>query len=243
MNILSIGNSFSQDAQRYLHDIAHAAGEKMECINLYIGGCSLERHFNNMRENVRAYGLECNGHITGFPMSIEEALENRAWDIVTLQQVSHQSFLPETYHPYIDELAAYVREKAPSAKLYIHQTWGYEDGSERLLQMGFRSFKEMFEAVKATYSDAAAAVRADGIIPSGEVMAELLAAGVPSVHRDTFHASWGLARYALGLLWFRVLSGKSVKENRFCGFDEEVSASDMAIAQACVERVAQKYGY
>ena len=41
MNILSIGNSFSQDAQRYLHDIAKADGVVLSAFNLYIGGCPL----------------------------------------------------------------------------------------------------------------------------------------------------------------------------------------------------------
>ena len=66
MNVLSIGNSFSQDAQRYLHGIARAAGEKIANVNLYIGGCSLERHHQNMCENMRAYTLECGGIDTGF---------------------------------------------------------------------------------------------------------------------------------------------------------------------------------
>ena len=48
MKILSIGNSFSEDAQRYLHQIANANGDDIFCANLYIGGCSLERHYNNI---------------------------------------------------------------------------------------------------------------------------------------------------------------------------------------------------
>ncbi|MGN1128615.1 MAG: DUF4886 domain-containing protein, partial [Candidatus Flemingiibacterium sp.] len=44
LKVLSIGNSFSQDAQRWLHDIAAADGVELLAKNLYIGGCSLERH-------------------------------------------------------------------------------------------------------------------------------------------------------------------------------------------------------
>ena len=44
MNILSIGNSFSQDAQRYLHQIATAGGEELNVFNLYIGGSTLSMH-------------------------------------------------------------------------------------------------------------------------------------------------------------------------------------------------------
>ena len=50
MKLLSIGNSFSQDAQRYLHRIAAAAGESLKCVNLYIGGCSLRTHYFNILE-------------------------------------------------------------------------------------------------------------------------------------------------------------------------------------------------
>jgi hypothetical protein len=48
MKILSIGNSFSQDAQRYISKIAAARGEELYTKNLHIGGCSLERHHSNM---------------------------------------------------------------------------------------------------------------------------------------------------------------------------------------------------
>ena len=48
MQILSIGNSFSSDATRYLHRIAKAAGDDITTVNLYIGGCPLSRHYRNM---------------------------------------------------------------------------------------------------------------------------------------------------------------------------------------------------
>lgn len=58
MKILSIGNSFSQDAQAYLHDAALSLGLDLECLNLYIGGCSLERHYNNLLSGERVYSPE-----------------------------------------------------------------------------------------------------------------------------------------------------------------------------------------
>ena len=43
MKILSIGNSFSQDAQRYFKEVCKSSGIKnAQFINLYIGGCSLD---------------------------------------------------------------------------------------------------------------------------------------------------------------------------------------------------------
>ena len=99
MNILAIGNSFSQDATRYLHRIARSDGFDLKVTNLYIGGCSLERHFRNMLSEDKAYGLESNGEITGFFVSLKEALLNRNWDYITIQQASHFSPDYNTYHP------------------------------------------------------------------------------------------------------------------------------------------------
>ena len=113
MQILAIGNSFSSDATRYLHRIARKAGDKLTVVNLYIGGCSLERHFRNMLTEERAYDLQINGESSGFRVSLKEALLNRAWDVVTMQQASPSSPQYDTYQPYLNELSAYVRRLAP----------------------------------------------------------------------------------------------------------------------------------
>ena len=51
MKVLSIGNSFSQDAQKYLHRLAKQDGVELKTVNLYIGGCSLQRHYLNMLDD------------------------------------------------------------------------------------------------------------------------------------------------------------------------------------------------
>ena len=48
MKVLAIGNSFSNDAMRYLHGIAKADGVDMKTVNLFIGGCPLSRHYANI---------------------------------------------------------------------------------------------------------------------------------------------------------------------------------------------------
>ena len=54
IKILAIGNSFSQDATRYLHQFASAAGIDTKVVNLYIGGCPLERHWKNIENDEKA---------------------------------------------------------------------------------------------------------------------------------------------------------------------------------------------
>ncbi len=240
MNLLSIGNSFSQDAQRYLLEIAKTDGFELTCFNLYIGGCSLSRHYRNMLSEERAYTLEINGHSTGFFVSLQEALLNRNWDVITIQQVSQESPDYETYQPYLNELMKYVRRCVPKAKILVHQTWAYEEGSQRLHDFGYPDQAAMFRGLQAAYAKAAQDINADGIIPSGEVFQALLANGIEKVHRDMFHASWGLGRYALGLTWYAVLTGRDVENIAFSDFDEEVTPQQIAIAKKSVKEVVAK---
>lgn len=236
MRVLAIGNSYSQDATRYLHDIAKADGVELEVVNLYIGGCSLERHYRNMLSGEKAYNLQFDGHMTGFFVSIDDALLNREWDVVTIQQVSYGAPHAETYRPYAEEIADHIRICQPKAKLLLHQTWFYEEGSERLKnKAGYDSAAAMLADIKTAYTQIAGELKADGIIPAGELMFSLTTRGIEKVHRDTFHATLGLGRYALGLLWYRVLTGNSVANNTFCAFDEPVTEAEMQIAKACAD--------
>lgn len=242
MNILSIGNSFSQDAQRYLHQIAKADGIDIRCFNLCIGGCSLSQHYQNMLSEERAYTLEMNGSSTGFHVSLKESLLNREWDVITVQQVSSQSPNYDTYQPYLDRLVEYIRKFAPKAKIAIHQTWAYEQGSARLNdELKYGDYKQMLGDLVKSYQKAAESIQADYMIPSGEVFGAMVESGIEKVHRDTFHANLGIGRYALGLIWYKTLTGNDVLKNTFCEFDEDVSTAQIAIAKKCVQAVANRY--
>ena len=95
----------------------------------------------------------------------------------------------------------------------------------------------MFKDVKAAYQKAFKDINADILIPSGEVFQKLLASGIEKVHRDTYHASLGLGRYTLGLLWYAILTGNNIENNSFSDFDEEVSKEEIEIAKKCVKEI------
>lgn len=241
MNILSIGNSFSQDAQRYLHNIAKADGVELNTFNLFIGGCSLSRHYRNMLSEQRAYTLEMNGESTGFKVSLKEALLNRDWDVITIQQVSNESPCYDTYQPYLTGITDYIRTSVPKAKIAVHQTWAYEQSSYRLnTELGYHEYTDMLNDIRDAYNKAWDEINADFIIPSGEVFGKLISAGIEKVHRDTFHASLGIGRYTLGLLWYAVITGNDVKNNTFASADEEISSGQIEIAKKCVADVILK---
>ncbi len=236
IRILSIGNSFSQDAQHYLHQIAKNEGVDIACTNLYIGGCSLEQHCKNLSETGESYALEKNGVcFTGETSTILAALKSEAWDYVTLQQASRLSADFASYLPYITVLADAVRKYAPSAKLLIHQTWAYEQGSEMLEQMmGYADQHDMLRDIQKAYDLACREIQADGILPCAEAMMRAADSGL-KVHRDTFHASLGVGRYLLGLVWYMTLTGKKAASG-YIPLEEAASRQSLDIAKAAAEQ-------
>lgn len=226
MKVLCIGNSFSEDATSYLSRAAKNQGIDIYAENLFIGGCSLEQHYNNMKSGEKAYELQINGESTHTNISLDEALKKEKWDIITIQQASHFSAFYEAYQPYASELVKFIREKQPEAKLYIHQTWGYEDGSQRLAENGFTARKDMFAKIKESYKRLANECKADGFIPSGQVFENMAKKGI-KCHRDTFHASLGAGRYALALTWLKALTGTDITDNSFKDTAEAVSTDEI----------------
>lgn len=244
IRVLSIGNSFSSDAQRYLHGLARAGGQELKAVNLYIGGCPLSRHYAHMLDGQRAYQFELNGMASGLSVGMKESLLSDDWDFITLQQASHLSPRYETYQPYLTELAAFARQCCPGARLLIHQTWAYERDSERLCgELEYREPGEMFRDLKAAYAKAAASIRADGVLPCGEAFQNALEAGAPRLYRDTYHAARGLGRYLLAAVWYQALTGRSAEQNPFRDFDEPVDEALLPIAQKAAADAVADYGW
>ena len=106
---------------------------------------------------------------------------------------------------------------------------------KKLTGAGYEDHKAMFADLKAAYQTLCERVNAVGIIPSGELFQKMLANGFETVHRDTYHATRGAGRYALALLWYRMLTGADVTDNTFCDFDEEVTPEQMQTIKTLVQ--------
>ena len=238
MNILTVGNSFSEDSGRYLHRIARADKFNLETINLYIGGCSLDSHFRNMMGDKKDYVLTPNGEFSRFYVTLKEALLNREWDYISIQQASLRSPDYQTYQPFLNELDAYFRKMCPASVIIIHQSWGYENDSDKMELTEFSQHSEMFAKIEESYNKAFLDTKADLLIPSGKLVSMMYEKGL-KMHRDGFHLSYGLGRYAVGLLWYRLLSGNNVTPNTFADFDEEVTPEEIRIAKECVEELVK----
>ena len=133
VNVLAIGNSFAQDTTYYLEDIARAQGyQNVNIAFLYIGGCTLKTHAAKMTGNLADYTYYTNFNgewVSNKNYTMEQAITSRTWDVVTLQQASHESGRSSTYEPYLGQLVDYIQEKQPNAKILWHMTWAYQQDS------------------------------------------------------------------------------------------------------------------
>ena len=214
MKILSIGNSFSQDAHRWLYDICKSVDIDVYNVNLYIGGCSLQSHWNKFCSDEEAYDYEVKACSKG-KVALRNALKAEKWDVITFQQVSGDSGKYETYEPYLSDLFREVKAACPNAKFYIHKTWAYEIGSEH---SGFVAYNndqhEMYRCLSEANIKASQSIGAE-IIPSGDIIQYLrdnttefdYKNGGLSLNRDGFHLSLGYGRFAAALTWYCKLFG------------------------------------
>ena len=77
IKILAIGNSFSQDAlESYLFGLVEAENKQVIIGNLYIGGASLDLHWNNAKDDKATYQyrkIDTNGLKTNTPNTIAKS--------------------------------------------------------------------------------------------------------------------------------------------------------------------------
>lgn len=239
MKILSIGNSFSEDAQRWLSALASMHATDIYCANLYIGGCSLETHWINNKENNAFYDYQINGKPAEEKISIADALSRESWDIVTLQQVSSLSGMPESHEPYLSGLLGTVRDALPSARIYLHETWAYETDTDH---PGFMNYngdqQEMYSRIKSAVNFFSEKYGLP-ILPTGDVIQALRREsefdypnGGASLCRDGYHLTYDLGRFAAGAVWFVTLTGQKIEASEFEDFDKSLLSKIITVVNS-----------
>lgn len=212
IKILAIGNSYSQDATSMIELL----DKNIMVRNLYIGGCSLEMHYDNIKNDLKNYRYEeLGGKEREENISIKEALEEETWDYVTIQQVSSKSGMRETFEPYIDELIRYVK-KFSNAEIILHETWAYNNDTTHPGFINYdNSEKKMYESIVATYEYYSKKYNLR-IIPTGYMIEELRKTdifnksnGGLDLCRDEWqHLSLNYGRLAASSLWVYFFTGK-----------------------------------
>ena len=158
--ILMIGNSFSVSVMKYAPEVADSLSVDLDITSLYVGGCSFKKHMANVKrdwdEEHKPYLMTRNVRNEAKPsrkVNLLEALDGDVrYDIVTIQQASHESWDLNTYAPHGDELVKLVRKCQPKAKIYVQETWSYTPFDPRLKEWGFDP-NEMYDRLHRAYAE------------------------------------------------------------------------------------------
>ena len=216
IKILAIGNSFSVDAMKnHLFDIFEAAGyTDITLGNLYIGGCSLDMHYANLRENKPAYTFylntdgEWSQHADTTPAT---AFGKARWDVVTIQQVSSTSGVAGSY-VNLQKTLDLIKQKEPQAKIYWHMTWAYQQNSTHEAFVHYNKDQmTMYKAITSTVQSKVAPNKAIyGVIPSGTAIQNLRTSELgDTLTSDGYHLEDIYGDYTAALTWFCTITGEA----------------------------------
>ncbi|MEQ2008031.1 MAG: DUF4886 domain-containing protein [Limisphaerales bacterium] len=159
VRLLTVGNSFSQNATRHLDSLAKAAGHTLIHQPIVVGGASLELHWT--RAALHEKNPQDPGGLYSNKQSLKQELTAQPWDFVTIQQASIRSHDVTTYRPFAKQLHDYIRLHVPKAEVLIHQTWAYRVDDPRFAVAAPKPGEpttqaEMYRMLTSAYSTIAA---------------------------------------------------------------------------------------
>lgn len=255
LKVLMIGNSYADDTINYAYEIARAAGipeENIVVADIYIGGCSLETHWENARNNAAQYtfGLEREGWFDGQSYknwTMEQAIKYTDWDFITLQQNSANSGIADSY-ACLQDLMNYVLGVAtdtvnnphanPDVKLVWHQTWAYAQGSPN---GGFSAYDHdqftMYNAIQDCIESQVLPKNFVAIIPNGTAIQNARTSLIgDNLTRDEYdHLSYDAGRYIASLGLVGTLTGRDLSSISWkpsdSGFDFVITDEIIAICK------------
>ena len=247
LKVLSIGNSFSGDANAYLKDLMIAAGMKSFVIgHASIGGCSIDEHWENALSGEKAYGYseKTKSADKSGKSSLENAIKAAAWDIIILQQVSNTSGVPSTYSN-LENLIGFVKEKAtnPNVKIMFHMTWAYQNGFKKTAFAEYYNNDQltMYQAIiEAMKSEVLTKNEIVDLIPSGTSIQNLRTSYVgDTLTRDGTHMSYDIGRYTVALTWLTKLTGADITKIKWVPEEyPAVTADILVIREAILNAIA-----
>lgn len=245
IKVLAIGNSFSEDAvEEHLSGLLRAEGLTVIIGNMYIGGCSIERHVKNLRGDIADYRyrkIDPEGNmkeINGY--TLEKALADDDWDYVSVQQSSPLSGQPESY-VLLPELVGFVRARIPEdAVIMFHQTWAYSEDSSHKAYVNYdRDQMKMYNAIVETVAAEVPKAGIGLVIPSGTAIQNARTSYLGTdLTRDGYHLSRPHGRYIASCTWLEAVFGINSVGNAYC--PEGMTPKECRTAQKSAHKAVGK---
>ena len=249
LKVLAIGNSYAECLLRKMPQIAADLDLTLDLLVANIGGCSLEKHVRLMDDpKLDPHGRPCPwscrySYADGGRPNLSNPVWNHLrdailaddWDVVTIQQASHDSWRSATYRPWGDNLVGRIRALRPDAEIVVQETWSDHPGSGRLAKWKLTS-AEMYAHLHEAYADF---VKPYGfrIIPTGAAVEKARTFGMmqKKVHDPHLNST---GEFLQGLVWTEKLFGVDVTRGTYVpeGMDVEFAKNLRAVAhETCKE--------
>lgn len=224
ISILFIGNSFSDDTEAYMVDILLNLGyTNVNIGNLYIGGCSIDTHYDNILKNTNAYDFRMRSHngkkyteyetvsVGGEKRSISYAIAYKNWDVISVQQASGESGKVDSYKN-LNALVSEVTKQATNKQVEIvfNMTWAYQGNSTHAQFPDYNSdqmtmYNAIINAVQTTVEYT--------VVPNGTAIQNARTSLLgDTLTRDGYHLDLKVGRYIAGLTFVAKVTGADLAD-------------------------------
>lgn len=244
LKILFVGNSFAMDTNEYVPNIALDLGFKSVHIGtLFIGGCSINRHYANAQANADAYEFYENTgdgwHMTP-EVSIETAIKNDDWDFISIQHGTGDGSrytLAESYKN-LAALVEYIRGIAqPKAKIAFNMAWVMEpDGTHPEIRAYNGDQLKMYQNLADVTERVVKPTKGIDIVSTAGTAIQNARATekLGCLCRDGFHLSYDKGRYIAALTFIGTLTKMDISGVTY--EPDGVSEEERKIAIECAEK-------
>ena len=221
LKILFIGNSFAVDTMEHFASVTLSLGyTKVKTWTLYHGGCSIDRHYNNITNNIKDYSCfinEGNGVIEKPDYSIIESIKCDNWDYIAIQHGTGDGSKYASVESYkkLQELVNLVKENANSnAKIVFNMTWVGESDFEygELITYNGNQIKLYQDIANLTKEYVSKIKGIDYISPTGTAIQNARLYDIGKLTRDGYHLSLDTGRYIASLTLLKTITNINIDD-------------------------------
>jgi len=211
LKVLAIGNSFSVDSMEYFYQIAQDLGvENIVLGDLYIGACSLDTHYANLKSGKAAYTYYTNYTGTWTTVNnhtMQAAIESEEWDYICFQH-SNIGWDPNSY-AILDDLIDSIAVFCPDAKFVWNMYWAYPENSTHHAFPNYGGTQEsMYNIIlDRTQELVATNEKISIVIPTGTAIQNARSSFLgDTLTRDNCHLN-DIGKFIAGITWVEAITG------------------------------------
>lgn len=286
ISILAIGSSYLRNSMDHVYPILESLGyDEIVLGNIYSSGCKINKHMENITNDTAfyEYRVVIDGKLQQKPVpnsnkkydggahnnlnnpnhgecyKMSDALNERDWDYVIINQGATEGHIKETYD-LLPNYFNYVKSKAPNAKILFNIPWTFavncyagssrEDISTALNALGsggtrIEKQQRHYDMILDCVQTEVVPLNFDALIPQVTVMAncrtsKLLETRITYDPKTYGHATEDFGRYMLGLSLVYHVTGADITTITYK--PSTVTDEEKAIAiESVVNAIAKPY--